>query len=159
MVLLTQGPIPTDTMIDVGGHRLHFRIIQGHGATIVLASGGGMNATQWDSLAPNLARSTGATVVAYDRAGFGTSDASDAAYDIHREAGDLWSALERLGLDGSLVLVGHSYGGFLIEALAAQHPSAVRGLVFVDPNTAHFIAATGGPGVPDRARRNGPLPV
>ncbi|MDH4271406.1 MAG: alpha/beta hydrolase, partial [Candidatus Aminicenantes bacterium] len=48
-----------------------------------------------------------------------------------------------LGLDRGLVLVGHSYGGLLIRFEAAEHPEAVRGLVFVDPFTVEFVDTLG----------------
>ena len=60
-----------EKLVDVGGYNLNFRIIQGQGLTILLEAGGGMDSTAWNALAPRLARETGATVVSYDRAGFG----------------------------------------------------------------------------------------
>ena len=130
-------------LVDVGGYNLNFRIISGKGPTILLESGGGMNATEWDALAPQLARKTGATVVAYDRAGFGQSDLPESKADLREDTAALWRGLAKLGLDRNLVLVGHSYGGFLIRFEAAEHPEAVRGLVFVDPFTLELVDALG----------------
>ena len=130
-------------LVDVGGYNLNFRIISGKGPTILLESGGGMNATEWDALAPQLARKTGATVVAYDRAGFGQSDLPESKADLREDTAALWRGLAKLGLDRNLVLVGHSYGGFLIRFEAAEHPDAVRGLVFVDPFTLELVDALG----------------
>jgi pimeloyl-ACP methyl ester carboxylesterase len=129
--------------VDVGGYRLHFRIITGRGPAILLESGGGMDSTEWDALAPRLAQETGATVVAYDRAGFGQSDLPETPYDLREDTAALWRGLRSLGLDRDLVLVGHSYGGFLIRFEAAEHPHSVRGLVFVDPFTVEFVDALG----------------
>lgn len=130
-------------LVDVGGYNLNFRIISGKGPTILLESGGGMNATEWDALAPQLARKTGATVVAYDRAGFGQSDLPESKADLREDTAALWRGLAKLGLDRNLILVGHSYGGFLIRFEAAEHPDAVRGLVFVDPFTLELVDALG----------------
>lgn len=129
--------------VDVGGYDLHFKIIPGRGLAILLESGGGMDSTEWNALAPRLARETGATVIAYDRAGFGQSDLPETPYDLREDTAALWRGLRSLGLDRDLVLVGHSYGGFLIRFEAAEHPDAVRGLVFVDPFTAEFVDALG----------------
>ena len=129
--------------VDVGGYNLHFRIIPGQGLAILLESGGGMDSTEWNALAPRLARETGATVIAYDRAGFGQSDLPETPYDLREDTAALWRGLRSLGLDRNLVLVGHSYGGFLIRFEAAEHPDAVRGLVFVDPFTVEFVDALG----------------
>jgi pimeloyl-ACP methyl ester carboxylesterase len=129
--------------VDVGGYDLYFRIIPGQGHAILLESGGGMDSSEWNALAPRLARETGATVIAYDRAGFGKSDLPETKYDLREDTAALWRGLQSLGLDRDLVLVGHSYGGFLIRFEAAGHPDSVRGLVFVDPFTVEFVDALG----------------
>lgn len=129
--------------VDVGGYDLYFRIIPGQSPAILLESGGGMDSTEWNALAPRLARETGATVIAYDRAGFGRSDLPETPYDLREDTAALWRGLRSLGLDRELILVGHSYGGFLIRFEAAEHPESVRGLVFVDPFTVEFVDALG----------------
>jgi pimeloyl-ACP methyl ester carboxylesterase len=139
-----EGPAQAvDKSVEVGGYHLHFRIIPGQGLAILLESGGGMDATEWNALAPRLAQETGATVIAYDRAGFGQSDLPETPYDLHEDTAAMWRGLRSLGLDRDLILVGHSYGGFLIRFEAAEHPDAVRGLVFVDPFTVEFVDALG----------------
>jgi len=134
-----QAAEAVEKMVDVGGYKLNFRIIPGHGQAILLEAGGGMDSTEWNVLAPRLARETGATVIAYDRAGFGKSDLPETKYDLREDTAALWRGLRTLGLDRNLVLVGHSYGGFLIRFEAAEHPDAVRGVVFVDPFTVEIV--------------------
>lgn len=129
--------------IDVGGYRLNFQTIQGRGPVILLEAGGGLDSTEWTEIGPRLARETGATVVAYDRAGFGKSDLPETRCDLRADTAALWRGLRTLGLDRNLVLVGHSYGGLLIRFEAAEHPEAVRGLVFVDPFTIEFVDLLG----------------
>lgn len=140
----TETSAVVDSTIDVGGYRLHFRVFPGTGLTVLLEAGGGADSSDWESLPTDLACGTAATIVAYDRAGYGQSDLPDTPYDVRREIAGLWSGLERLGLADSLIAVGHSYGGLLIPVLAAEHPAAVRGLVFVDPMNAEFIDFLGG---------------
>jgi len=132
-----------EKLVDVGGYNLNFRIIKGEGLTILLEAGGGMDSTEWNALAPRLAKETGATVVAYDRAGFGKSDLPETKCDLREDTAALWRGLRTLGFDRNLVLVGHSYGGFLIRFEAAEHPEAVRGLVFVEPFTVEFVDILG----------------
>jgi len=134
-----QAAEAVEKLVDVGGYNLNFRIIPGHGHAILLEAGGAMDSTEWNVLAPRLARETGATVIAYDRAGFGKSDLPETKYDLREDTAALWRGLRTLGLDRNLVLVGHSYGGFLIRFEAAEHPDAVRGVVFVDPFTVEFV--------------------
>lgn len=135
---------PADTLISVGTYRLHLRVYRGGEPTILLESGAGLVASQWDAVAPGLVRETGATVVSYDRAGYGASDLPNEPYDVRREMAGIWDALEQLGLSDSLVLVGHSYGGLLIQVLAHEHPDAVMGMVYVDPLLVGYIDALGG---------------
>ncbi len=141
-VMETASQLPAravEKRIDVGGYNLFFRVIPGRGPVILLESGGVLDSTEWKDVAPRLARETGATVIAYDRAGFGESDLPETRYDIREETAALWRGLRILGFDRDLILVGHSYGGFLIRFEAAEHPEAVRGLVFVDPFTVGFV--------------------
>jgi CubicO group peptidase (beta-lactamase class C family)/pimeloyl-ACP methyl ester carboxylesterase len=139
----SQAPEAVEKLVDIGEYNLNFRIIAGKGAVILLESGGGMDSSEWEALAPLLSRETGATVVAYDRAGFGKSDLPETKYDLHEDTEALWRGLRQLGLDRDLILVGHSYGGFLIRFEAGEHPSSVKGLVFVDPFTFEFVDAMG----------------
>jgi pimeloyl-ACP methyl ester carboxylesterase len=129
--------------IDVGGYSLNFQTIQGRGPVILLEAGGGLDSTEWAEIGPRLARQTGGSVVAYDRAGFGKSDLPETPCDLRADTAALWRGLRTLGLDRDLVLVGHSYGGLLIRFEAAEHPEAVRGLVFVDPFTIEFVDLLG----------------
>jgi len=134
-----QASQTVEKLVDVGGYNPYFRIIPGQGSTILLESGGGMDSSEWNALAPRLAQETGATVIAYDRAGFRKSDLPETKYDLREDTAALWRGLRTLGLDRNLILVGHSYGGFLIRFEAAEHPDAVRGMVFVDPFTVEFV--------------------
>ena len=133
----------TDTLVSVGVNRLHFQIIEGGTPTILLEAGGGMDMTEWVDLAPRLARETGATVISYSRAGFGKSDLPEVPHDMRLEVSWLWNALEQLNLEKDLILVGHSFGGWMIRLEASEHPEAIRGIVFVDPFTAEFVDLLG----------------
>jgi pimeloyl-ACP methyl ester carboxylesterase len=143
--VMPQAAVPqaVDRTVNVGPCKLHFKIIKGGPLTILLESGGGMDSSEWASLAPQLAQATGATVVAYDRAGFGQSGLPDAPCEIKTESRWLWQGLDKLGLAKNVVLVGHSYGGMMIRAEAAERLAAVRGMVFVDPFTVEFVDQLG----------------
>lgn len=139
----SQASEPVETLIQIGKYRLNFQVIKGGGLTILCEAGGGMGLTEWSKLAPVLAKKTGATVVSYDRAGFGKSDLPETPYDMHEELDWLWQGLKQLGLDKNLILMGHSYGGWLIRLIASEHPGAIKGMVFVDPFTNEFVEALG----------------
>ena len=135
--------VAEDFLLDVGGCHLHFSVIQGSETRLVLEVGGGADASQWGTFPKHLARETGATVVTYDRAGFGESDLPDTPYNMVEEADWLMEGLRQLDLDENLILMGHSYGGWLIRLTASRYPEAVRGMVFIDPFSAEFVNLLG----------------
>jgi pimeloyl-ACP methyl ester carboxylesterase len=117
-------------LIDVGGgRRLYIRSAGSGGPTVILEPGLGESAREmarW--IAPDVARAT--TVVAYDRAGHGRSDAepaggADAARDLH-------VLLRRAHVPGPYVLAGHSLGGMFALSYAHRYPAEVGGIVLLD---------------------------
>jgi pimeloyl-ACP methyl ester carboxylesterase len=135
---------PQDTLVDVGGHRLHLVVHRGtKPLTIVMEAGGGASLNAWAGLDSVLARRTGATVVAYDRAGFGRSDTGPMDLTPQQQVRQLDRALERLRAPRFRIVVGHSYGGMMAVVHAHLLPDRVRGLVLVDPMNARFVRATG----------------
>ncbi len=84
--------------------------------------------------------------VAYDQRGWGRSGAPAEGFGIKELSDDAIAVVGALGLEG-YVLVGHSMGGKVAQALAARHPPGLRGLALVAPAP----AAPVGP-LPDEAR-------
>ena len=141
--LFSQEIKAVETLVQVGKYRLNFQVIEGGNLTILLEAGGGMDSREWNNLAPELARKTGATIVSYDRAGFGKSDLPETPQDMREEVEWLWQGLQKLNLYKDLILVGHSFGGWMIRLIASEHPEAVRGMVLVDPFTNEFVDLLG----------------
>ena len=136
----------TDRYVDQAGYRLHLRVhtplhLEASAPTILLDSGGGFDASQWDALQPDLAREFSAVVVSYDRPGFGSSDLPSTPYDISEEVRNVHAALTELELADRVVLVAHSYGALLAQLYAFFWPQTVDGLVFLDPNSAGTMIA------------------
>ncbi len=102
-----------------------------------------MDSTEWSKLAPEIARRTGATIVSYDRAGFGKSDLPDIPYDMRMETKWLFKGLKQLGIEKNLILAGHSYGGWLIRLIASMYPDKVSAMVFIDPFSTEFVDILG----------------
>jgi pimeloyl-ACP methyl ester carboxylesterase len=137
---------PVDSMVDVGGYRLHVRVLGGSGVTVVFECGGTLDASQWAALQPKVRERTGAAVVSYDRPGFGTSDLPDKPYHLEDEVAALHRALAILPVPERLILVGHSYGAFNTQLYAARFPKDIDGIVLLDPNTVGIVDAIGGIG-------------
>ena len=124
--------------VDVGGHALWMRS-QGQGApTIVFESGGGEDSSEWSNIEPVIRERAKVRTVVYDRAGLGKSDPDPRPYRIENEATALRRALDHCDIHGPIVLVAHSYGGFISEILASKH-KRVKGLVLVDANIPSFF--------------------
>nr|WP_062339290.1 alpha/beta hydrolase [Herbidospora sakaeratensis] len=126
-------------LIDNDGHRLAFYVTPGSDATIVLDSGGGESAAQWTDLVPKLHAATGATVIAYDRAGLGKSDVVPGPWRVESAVGDLKTGLEQLGVTDDVTLVAHSQGGEVAHHLAQDDPELLSGAVLVDANLPQFF--------------------
>jgi pimeloyl-ACP methyl ester carboxylesterase len=73
-----------------------------------------------------------ARVCSYDRAGLGQSDPGPTPRDAAAAASDLALLLERAGVAGTYILVGHSFGGLFARRFVADNPADVAGVVFVD---------------------------
>jgi pimeloyl-ACP methyl ester carboxylesterase len=128
-----------DTLIDVGGYRLHFNILQGNGVPILFESGGGDDGSVWRKLLNPLHDSTGATLITYDRAGLGKSEIDTSNINILNEVKGLETGLSRLGYTNSLFLVSHSLGGSYSILFASRNSKDITGVVFIDINLACFI--------------------
>ena len=137
-----QIPQTKDTLINVGDHKLHFVITKKAAPTILLESGGGADASQWEGIQQKLANETNATIISYDRAGYGKSELPNTLYNLKTEVQDLHKCLEILGIN-KIILVGHSYGAFLNQAYQFMFPENVMALILVDPNNVTFVDSIG----------------
>ena len=118
-------------LIEVApGRRLHLRCEGDGSPTVVLTAGLGQWSLAWSPVQAEIARTT--RVCAWDRAGFGFSDASPARQDIAETTADLARLLDAAGIEGPYVLVGHSAGGFESMRFAERYPERVAGMVLVD---------------------------
>lgn len=123
--------VPPGMMVDIGGQRLHV-ICAGNGRpTVMFESGIAASSLSWTRVLRDVAAFTRAC--AYDRAGLGWSDPSRAPRTVARMLGELQGVLTNAATVGPYVLVGHSFGAFLVCAYASQRPNDIAGLVLLDP--------------------------
>jgi pimeloyl-ACP methyl ester carboxylesterase len=73
-----------------------------------------------------------ATVFAYNRPGYGNSEAADTPRDGLTIVDELRRVLRYKGLRPPYVLVGHSLGGLYMQLFARKYPEEVKGLVLID---------------------------
>lgn len=108
--------------------------IQGQGPVIVLSHALGSDLAMWDEVASRLA--THCTVVRYDHRGHGGSPLLTQPTSVEALAEDAAALIQQLG-QGPVVFAGLSLGGMVGQALAAQHPELLRGLVVMN-SAAHY---------------------
>jgi pimeloyl-ACP methyl ester carboxylesterase len=117
-------------LIDVGGHRLSIRIAGVGQPVVVLEAPFCSSKRVWKSIWREVAKFT--TVVAYDRAGLGESEPGPIPRTAYRCADDLRRLLRGSKIRPPYVLVGHSWGGLMVQVFARRYPALVGGMVLVD---------------------------
>ena len=117
--------------VNLGDYGLSFEC-RGEGSpTVIAETGWGDRSTGWlPRLLPNLPEST--HICAVNR----RLDLGDGAVEQH--TADLHRALLDTGIAGPYVLVGWSYGGFVIRVFADEYPDTVVGMVLVDASHEDF---------------------
>jgi pimeloyl-ACP methyl ester carboxylesterase len=126
-------PPPGELVELADGRVVHLQIagVEHHGPTVVLDAGQGQFSPVFAWLQDALAEH--ATVVAYDRPGYGWSTPADRPVDAGATADDLYEALAARSLEGPYLLVGHSLGAFYVRTFAERHPDQTAGIVLLDP--------------------------
>ena len=122
---------PPGRLIDIGGRRLHLLCagkVSDH--TVIIEAGSGNDVTLWQGILGRVSRFT--HVCAYDRAGLGWSDPVSGPCSFDDRARDLHSLLQHAGIAGPYILVGHSYGGYVVRRFAAAWPQSVSGIILID---------------------------
>ena len=120
-------------LVDVGGWRLHLDCTgepRPGQPIVILEAGIGDFSVEWSLVQPGVSRF--ARVCSYDRAGDGWSDLGPHPRTFRQIVYELHALLEGAGEQPSYVLVGHSYGGWLVRAYQATYPAEVSGIVLVE---------------------------
>ena len=131
---------PLGKLVDVGGYRLHINCLGEGSPVVVMDSGLGDSMLAWSLVQPEIAQTT--RVCAYDRAGLGWSDPGPTPRTSQRMVSELHRLLEKAGIEGPYVLVGHSFGGYNVRLYANRYPEEVVGMVLVDPSQSAHVSKT-----------------
>jgi len=111
--------------------RLVYTEQTGQGEPVVLIHGFGASSYSWRKVMPGLADQY--RVVALDLFGFGWTERSENGRSFTRDDQIelVLGVMDALEIE-SAHIVGHSYGGSITMALAADHPERVKSMVLVD---------------------------
>lgn len=115
--------------VESNGIKLHYLDYGGEGPTLVLAHGLTANAHSFEGLVAGLEGSM--QVIAVDLRGRGLSDKPASGYSLQDHACDMLGLLDALGLD-EVMFGGHSYGGALAYAMAAEYPERITRCIGID---------------------------
>lgn len=127
---LAQQFPPPGQLVDVGGYRLHLYCVGSGRPTVVFDAGINEFSVQWVNIQTEVSKDYRAC--AYDRAGFGWSESAPTPRSSETMVRELRTLLEKAGMEGPAVLVGHSFGGMNMRLYAYRYPKEVAGLVQVD---------------------------
>ena len=122
-------------MVDVGNGRRMYVSDMGRemrdGPTVIFESGIAATSQNWLRVQEVVAAY--ARAVSYDRSGLGWSSPSDSERTPSNIARELRDMLRHAKIPGPYVLVGHSFGGLVVQRYAAEYPDEVLGVILVDP--------------------------
>lgn len=121
---------PPGRLYDVNGHKIHMFCVGQGAPTVILEAGLGGFSLEWLSVQQKLAGS--ARVCAYDRAGYGWSQLGPLPRTTDVIIDELHQLTRVARLQPPFVLVGHSFGGYVVQAFARRWPELTAGIVLVD---------------------------
>ncbi|CAN5834506.1 alpha/beta hydrolase [soil metagenome] len=120
-------------LVKVNGGNMHL-IVSGKTTlglpTVILIGGLGATSPTWSLVQSQLEKTT--RIVAYDRAGYGWSDAATDTRDDITIAEELHELLVNAGIAGPYVIVAHSLGGLYGRIFTSMYPGEVKQLVLVE---------------------------
>lgn len=122
--------LPEGGFVDLPEGRIH-AVIRGQGPDLVMIHGANGNTRDFTfDLVDRMAGEF--RVIAFDRPGFGFSDAFGGPEHPVTQADILREAALQLGVENPIIL-GHSYGGAVALAWALRAPDEVAGLTLIAP--------------------------
>jgi len=120
--------IPEDSegkYIEISGVKVRYKQI-GKGQDILLIHGVPGSIEDWEPVISSLSSNRRVTV--YDRPGQGYSSAESIGYNLEHNANIALGLINELNLK-NVIVVGHSYGGSVIMALAARNPHQIKAFI------------------------------
>jgi pimeloyl-ACP methyl ester carboxylesterase len=121
-------------LVDIGdGRRLYLveKGPAGRGPTVIFESGFAATSLNWIHIQDAVAEHI--HTVAYDRCGLGWSSAPLSERTPKQVAAELHAMLRAAGIQPPWILVGHSFGGLVMQRFALEYPGDIAGVILLDP--------------------------
>jgi len=122
--------LPNVKREEFNHRRVEYSLIRNGSATVVFENGLDGKMNWWRKVIPEISKN--ATTFAYNRPGYGRSEPTETPRDGLNTVEELRALLKSNGLNPPYVLVGHSYGGLLMQLYARKYPDEVSALILVD---------------------------
>ncbi len=125
---------PPSQFVKLDGMQVHIRDegMRDDPTPIVLLHGTGADLHTWDGWASQLQAAH--RVIRFDRPGFGLTGPNPSGdYTLDYYSGFLERLLDRLGVNGPVILIGNSSGGYMAWRFAVAHPNRIAKLVLISP--------------------------
>jgi len=145
ILLLLSGcaTLPNVKTDEINNRRVEYSLIRNDSATVVFENGLDGKMNWWRKVIPEISKD--ATTFAYNRPGYGWSEATATSRDGLHIVEELRALLKSNGLNPPYVLVGHSFGGLLMQLYARKYPDEVSALILVDSTHPEQFKGKGSP--------------
>jgi pimeloyl-ACP methyl ester carboxylesterase len=130
IILSGCATLPNVKTDEINDRRVEYSLIRNGASTVVFENGLDGKMTWWRKVIPEISKD--ATTFAYNRPGYGRSDLVSTPRDGLHIVEELRTILKSNGLEPPYVLVGHSFGGLLMQLFARKYPDEVSALILVD---------------------------
>ncbi len=121
---------PPGRLVELDGRQVHVHCAGEGSPTVILEAGLPGNSLAWMSVFSEIAALT--RVCSYDRPGYGWSEPASSPRTADTIVQELRMLLQAADIKPPYVLVGHSFGGLLMQLYATRFPSDFEGVVLVD---------------------------
>jgi len=112
------------------GSKIHYwRLKQKNAPCLVFTHGATLDHKMFDPQIPTLA-SAGYSILTWDMRGHGLSKPIGANFTLKQVTDDLLFLLDSLEIR-QVILIGHSFGGFVTQEFTRQHPERVKALCLI----------------------------
>lgn len=121
---------PPGKMYNLGGYDLQMYCTGKGSPAVIIDTGLGSSSMEWLGIQHTIGKNT--RTCTYDRAGYGWSDEGPGPRDAALLASELHELLGKAAVEPPYVMVGHSFGGYVVQYFAETHTDAVAGMVLVE---------------------------